>query len=309
MDYICKCCKYETNYKRNYERHLQSKKHICISTTQLNYTKNNVEYICVYCKRIFLHSNNLSKHLKYCTIKKQQEQNSNSEQKLKILAEELKLYKQENIYYKKELAHYERETEYYKMLLNSAGGMLKKSISSLSYIVNNFKNAPVIETIDTKNINANDFKNNEKLVKNIIYHNKQKILHEYLGGFIVDIYKKEDPSEQSIWSTDHTRLNYLLKELIDDDSSDWIIDKAGIKAKKYLINPLLAYIKPLLSKFIKKNAGMMKKMKTDKYEETLDNIKIASEIIEKIDNNGLADDILKYIAPYLRLNNNLLIKE
>jgi len=53
----------------------------------------------------------------------------------------------------------------------------------------------------------------------------------------------------------------------------------------------------------------MKKKDFDKYEETLDNIKLSSEIIEKIDNNVLTDDILKYISPYLHLNNNLLIKE
>jgi len=72
---------------------------------------------------------------------------------------------------------------------------------------------------------------------------------------------------------------------------------------------LLFYTKSLLSKFIKKSVNIMKKKDFDKYEETLDNIKLSSEIIEKIDNNVLTDDILKYISPYLHLNNNLLIKE
>ena len=84
------------------------------------------------------------------------------------------------------------------------------------------------------------------------------------------------------------------------------IDKTGTKAKKYLVNPLLQHLKPLLTTYIKKSANIMKKMNARKCEELMDDIRMASEIIDKIDDKVLADEISKYIAPQLHLSNNLI---
>jgi len=71
MDYRCEYCKYETNCKRNYNRHLQSTKHIYRYSIQLdNNAIDNLEYNCIYCKRCFQNSKNLGKHLKSCSNKK-----------------------------------------------------------------------------------------------------------------------------------------------------------------------------------------------------------------------------------------------
>jgi len=211
MDYTCDCCDYKTNYKRNYDRHLQSKKHICIySATQMNQNIdiiNNTNHICTYCKKSFQHAKNLGKHLKSCINKKQYDQDNEYEKTLKLLTDELKFCKQENIHYKQEIEHYkedvkhyERDNEYYKILLNNAGGMLKKSISSLSYIVNNFKNAPVIKSITINDIDNKDFKDNKKVIRQLIHNYKHKVLHEYLGNHIIDVYKKQDPNELTLIS-------------------------------------------------------------------------------------------------------------
>jgi len=84
------------------------------------------------------------------------------------------------------------------------------------------------------------------------------------------------------------------------------IDKTGVKAKKYLVTPLLQYLKPLLTTYIKKNTNLMKKINIKECEKMLDDIKIASEIIMKIDDNTLVEEVSKYIAPQLHLNNTLV---
>ena len=43
----------------------------------------------------------------------------------------------------------------------------------------------------------------------LVYNYENKNLHKYLGDFIIGHYKKDNPSEQSMWSSDVSRLTYL----------------------------------------------------------------------------------------------------
>jgi hypothetical protein len=69
-------------------------------------------------------------------------------------------------------------------------------------------------------------------------YDKEKKLIPYLGDIIIKYYKKENPKDQSIWNSDTTRLNYLIRELIDTELT-WTCDKAGLKVNEFIIIPLL----------------------------------------------------------------------
>jgi len=327
----CIGCKYITKNHSNYIRHINSKKHNkkCTidgtrktsslrrlheastkppQTSQKRVDLEELEsegsiiqgkckkksfYKCKFCEMEFSRTNNISRHLKICTAKEL----FDNEYQAQIDVLNLKITQ-----YEKEQHQYKQENEYYKSLLTNAGGILKKSVGSMAYIINNFKDAPTIKTLEISDIDDKELNNNEKLVKALVYHYNHKIMDKYLGNFIINVYKKDNPSEQSLWNTDYTRLNYLVKELLDNQSSNWYIDKKGVKTKEYIINPMLHHIKCILVDNQLKKQKMIEKLSVKKQTQLLDEMKVISEIISSIDDTVLAEDILRYIGPHFYLN-------
>ena len=50
----------------------------------------------------------------------------------------------------------------------------------------------------------------------------------------------------------HTRLNYSIKEYIDENKNKWVLDKGANKVTKIIINPLLNYFIKELKLHLKK---------------------------------------------------------
>jgi len=245
-DYGCINCNFNTKNKNDYNRHLQSKKHLNIIKNGQNNDENLTNNICTYCNKYFHQPKNLGRHLNSCIAKKQcdndedykniiakltkeletsktafvnelntakqeailykhellhyNEKISHYKEEISHYREDVQHYKEDVKHYKENVKHYERENEYYKILLNNAGGMLKKSISALSYIVNNYKDAPAIKCITFDDIDNKDFKNNKKIIELLIYNYRHKTLDEYIGNQILEIYKKQDPNELTLIS-------------------------------------------------------------------------------------------------------------
>ncbi len=121
--------------------------------------------------------------------------------------------------------------------------MIYKEISTfmyrtLNYINEHFKDAPPLEKITDfviNGIDTNDENQYDKFISNAIYHHNNKNLYTYLGDHIVSIYKKKNINEQSIHTTDTSRLNYairIIEESLDlYDTSEEEIDKYSIKEK------------------------------------------------------------------------------
>lgn len=64
--FLCEKCKYTTNIKQNYEKHLLCKKHL---STEIKH--KNDDFLCVACKKIYASKSGLWKHHKICkSIKK-----------------------------------------------------------------------------------------------------------------------------------------------------------------------------------------------------------------------------------------------
>jgi len=262
-------------------------------------------YICDYCDISYSRMSSLTRHKKICSNKKKQEKEKKLEEEIKLLNLKLEQYEKDVVHKDEETNHYKEEMNYYKQMLMEAGGLVKKSVSALTYSVKNYNDAPALKTITMQDIG--DFKGTtNKIVEDVLSAYKHKTLGSYLGGIIIHIYKKDDPSTQSIWNTDDNRLTYLIKELFNNKSSNWIVDKKGIKTKTYLIDPLLSHIKDLLISYQKNLVIPNLDVNSIEVEFILENNKKILSLVNDIDDDIVSKDILKYISSHLKFNNKCI---
>lgn len=278
----------------------------------------NKKYICDYCEQNFTQSCHLSRHSKICREKNL---------KLIELETEFEKYKQVNEFekYKKEMESeiillkeklrsvedhnktLKNENKFQKQIIESAGGMIKKSMNTMSYLLLNYNNAPQLQSlVDYSNLQ----KNNDLLIKDLIHYHRKGNLEKYIGDFIIKQYKKDDPKLQSLWSSDVERLNYFIRELIKNnpdinDTSNkvyWINDKKGIKVKKCIIDPLLDYIHNIGSIYLNEKNAQISNLDTVNATRIVTDMQNIGEINCGIKNNTVAENINKYIAPHFYLN-------
>lgn len=316
----CKLCNYQTKNKSDLTKHFKTKKHLdnaavisesSIPPIQLPYTSHTItnstnksQLQCDYCKRIFTRYDNLGRHIKTCESKSRLSEDNKLQKQIDKLNNELELAKTKAEHYK----HVEKEAEYYKQLLMEAGGLVKKSVNALTYSITNYNNAPHINEIAIDDIET--FNHPTKaIVEDILSTYKHKTLSEYLGNLILKLYKKANPLDQSIWNTDDNRLTYIIKELLNDKSSNWIVDKKGVKTMQYLIHPLLEHIKKLIIVYQKNYNIPRMNQNVVEIEVMLENSKKIVEVINGIDDGIIAKDVLKYISCHLRfVDSSLKIK-
>ena len=325
VNYECNICSFITKNKRNYIQHNNTKKHkIKVLQTTNPEKQDNYEIkshpsptqvppkshlnICRYCEHGFSRPDTLTKHMKSCLNKLQKE--NDLENQIKALNNKLKQYEKDKEasiqllntqlkQYKKENKHYMEETNYYKKMLCEAGGLVKKSVSTLSYVAKNYDSAPALQTIAIKEIDYfNDTE--KKITEDILSSYKHKTLGKYLGDFIIKAYKKNNPENQSIWNTDDSRLTYIIKELMHNNSSNWVIDKKGIKTTTYLIEPLLDHVKELLISYQTHQVIPDLHQNSVELEFILENSSLIINLVNDIDDGNIAKDVLKHISTHLK---------
>jgi hypothetical protein len=328
MDYNCETCEYSTNDSSNYMRHVKTKKHIskmvnincigeydksnevqckpkCKSNVSPNLDEksihsNDKKNICLGCGYIFKHRQSLHKHKKYHCKHIIEDKNKDIE------IEELKKQNEELL----KLANTNAETA------NITAKSNKKTVHIMTHAMNNFSDAPEIQQLGhdkSKNLLTNHAKESIHSVEDLMIHNQEnKILHKYLGNMLITHYKNtEDPSQQPVWSSDTSRLNFILKQVVGD-SSEWVNDKKGIKFNKLVVKPILNKVKDMLLEkikdLIKKNKKIYMENKEDEegddVQENMYKILYCKEIISEITKEILHSEIIKYICPYLNFETN-----
>lgn len=274
-------------------------------------------FICEYCAEVFDRSYNLYRHLTSCKNKDNAILNMEMDKLRKELEEANKLreadkreaerriseikqqVEEEKIRVAEEKKRVEEEkknAEYFKSLITGAGSLLGKSLSNIAYLSIYHKDAPKLLAMDENApINKMD---DQALVDKLVYSYNKKMLAKYIGDHIVAYYKKENPKEQSFWTSDSLRLNYLIKE-----TTKWKIDKKGVTVCDSVIRPLLSHIRSILEKHnetaheyvMNHPDNLNKNIKLNR------KVFIAMKIITLIKDDKLTDDINKYIAPRLHL--------
>lgn len=179
---------------------------------------------------------------------------------------------------------------------------MKTSMSTLSYLIKNYNNVPLLKKLEEYDAIKYDY-DDDKFIEVIIYEHKNKHLDAYIGNFIVESYKKEDPSEQSIWNSDTSRLTYLIKFILENNEIDWQVDKKGVKTNECIIVPVLDHINDCLSTYLlKPSVDFCMNSSHRELTEYKNNVNYIMEIRKSIETQTLNNNILKYIAPHFYLN-------
>lgn len=312
MNY-CKYCKYKTDDKSNFKKHCTTRRHkknkaVCKhlenSTfihasykAHMNHSEAPQErlHTCTYCQHAFKTASNLGRHVKTCIYR------INEENKIKRECELLTERVKES---EKREKLYREQIEQLQKIICEAGGTIKTSPAGL--ILKHCKNAPPMKKIDTDSLNYKEMPK-DRLTSELISAFKHKTLHEYLGKVIISIYKKDDVTIQSIFNTDSARLTYMIKELLIDNTSEWIIDKKGVKASNYMIDPLIDHIKELMHDFEIKpfNKDIMT---TDEMIRVLKDKREIINLLNEIDDGRLRDKVIKFISPYFQIEKKKIKK-
>jgi hypothetical protein len=201
------------------------------------------------------------------------------------------------------------EHEYLKTVCSMAENVISGTLSTISILTRYLKDAPALDTnADYGKLLFYDKDKNKKsddeIIKIIIMYDKEKKLVPYLGDIIIKYYKKENPKDQSIWNSDTTRLNYLIRELIDTELT-WTCDKAGLKVNEFIIIPLLKLLRNIFDNKLQKNSKLPLNELTDKYFENM----LLREMINKFDEKKFQDSINKYISPYFYFDKKKFVKK
>jgi hypothetical protein len=279
--------------------------------------QDSSEFQCENCGNSFKHKNNYYRHRKSCN-------KTNKELEYKIKFENVeKEYKMQLEYEKKEKELYKKlEQEKSEMLnnfMNNANTLLNKaqdntkitaqamqnvSMSALKYANEKFKNAPALLPLENFNINDLDFNNKEdkkQLIEILIYNSRHKSLDKLLGDHIVNNYKKKNLEEQTFHTTDCSRLNYIVRELMEN-ALIWSIDKNGIKICSSVIKPL---IKKCITPLLEYQKELLEEMGKGDYSKQAD-VELIINLIISMESGTLETEINKYIAPYFNLDKNKL---
>lgn len=273
MIYKCVQCDFETQNKKDLEKHL--KMNTCNNKESDDLSQSfEMPFTCDQCdSKISIIKNKLNKDILIIQLPFKQDESIVVSQK----ENEINILKREN-----ELLH--KQIRSVTSLLRQY--ITKNLISNLTFISNNYIDTPILNTIKSHNKMARSKKTN--ISELIISCNTDTELIKLIGDYLIKEYKK-DPQKQSIWTSDINHPSYIIRK-ISDNKNIWECDKNGAEVKKIVIEPVLKYINDKL-------ANHMEKHSTLSEDEEFDIIKRAGEIIYAISDGTLANKINKYIAP------------
>ncbi len=292
--YNCTHCNFHTNRKTDYSRHVESTKHkqkvqetndAVNDSQQVVDQEETAQFQCMHCKNLYSLQSSLSKHMKTCSQKVIDEiiqekdiatMKNNQEQKDLFISHLLKENERLN-----------KQVDTYAELLRTA--YTPPTVNNFTYINTTYPKPRAIGQLESyKPIHE---AKTMSLISVLQMYHEQGTLCQFIGNFLVNAYAKKDANDQSIWSTDISRLTYIISELQESGKIKWVIDKKGIKTKKYVINPLLQYLRDEMSKYILKYSNSTE-------DSVISKLKAITEMFVLIDKDILANEVIRYMAPY-----------
>jgi hypothetical protein len=140
--------------------------------------------------------------------------------------------------------HIDKENDYHKNLLTtSMDKQTKIATSAIKLLQQHFPNAPRLEAPKEYDSfwEETDYGEREFMFT-LSTWTANRSLHEHVGEKILKFIKKKDPSQQSAWALDPSRLNCAEME------DDWITDKKGDNLKEKIIQPFVDDLKERVRK-------------------------------------------------------------
>ncbi len=238
--YNCICCDFSTPLKSNYNRHIQTKKHLELSQNhQLLsscYPKitPNFELCCKYCNAIFKHRSGLSRHMKY-TCKKNKDEDL--KELVKLMNEKLEESVNEIKMMKKEISKRDKQiTKLSKKLqINNNCVVNQNTIQLLNYTDTDISHLTEIDYV-------NSIKRQNNCVKSItekIHYNPEKpenmnIYISNLKNDYVTVYENGRWELRKDFDNIYEHKEILLEEWIEKEQDNY--PELRDKFEKYLNN-------------------------------------------------------------------------
>ena len=305
-NFNCTDCNYITNNKRDFERHLLTRKHI----------KNTKKiYVCSKCNKTYEAKTSYYIHKKKCSTDLQPSENlEDSELKIQMISIQHELEKERlKNEYKDGLILAEKEkVKFLQNLVKNSNKTTQKAlkitdktISAIKYANQYFKNAPELTPINNFNMLDYDLSNEDDkilLLEFLLYHYRKNSVHTIFGNHIVANYKKENITEQSMHTTDSSRLNYIIRISKNEKPVQWFSDKNGVIICDVIIEKLISHYVELLKWYHKK---ILDEMNQDPGRPQPDKQKKVENILNMlmdVDNGQLVKNTNKYIAPFFNLD-------
>lgn len=359
MSFNCILCDYKTDNKANYNKHLNTQKHKD-NTLKCQFCKKNFnksEYVKKHeelCKKKPNSNDNKINDILYekekMILKMMEEMNKKDEIIIKLINKLndnkindnklidiikdkdnklIDIIKDKDdklidiIKDKDELI--KSENDYKKTLINNSGILLNNAISTtmsaINYIKKQYSNAPILELQDGSKLLEDT--NDSDFCDIILHEYDSDKLHKYIGDIIIKHYKKDKPEEQSLWNTDKTRLNYIIRTLIDK-KEEWIEDVEAKTLKQKIINPIIDMIKEKMDIYmdecnkityqlsmeynkynemakIDRNYISMRNSIESKRDVYLNKVRICSLLLQQKNLEELSLKIIKHITPDFHL--------
>jgi len=319
--HTCEICNYETDKLSNWNRHIKTTLHIENINNNVN-NINNINNICINCNKEFKSERTMYRHRTICFNDEKKEM----QHKIDLLEMELKNFKEQVQNLTTQLMKVEKQDEFHKDIIKESGKVISKSMNAITFLAGTSIKAPVLNTIADKE--ATDMLSQNEIViqktkldpkhkkthiaEHLLDHYRIETLCEYFRDIIIKAYKKEDPKEQSFWSSDVQRLVYVVKDLIDDEDK-WVYDKNGIKIRNRIINPIMLKVYDILEDYhsktfpyISKNALNISKTEFDT---KLSYCADAENLMISIKNRQLHKKLIKMLAPEFFLERKTKINE
>ncbi len=324
MRYYCEKCNYKTLNKTEFSRHKLTSKHI-MNTKKI--------YTCSICDNSFTASSSYYYHKKKCQENNNSDLPENNfslntninenELKLQLIKTkyEYEIIKKdlENEKIKKDLEiekiKRENNQEIIKMLQNTVDISNKientsikiksKTTSALKYANLNFKDTPdllPLENYNIMNYNLEYDIDKKKLVEDIILNKQKKLLPTFFGKYIISKYKKDNLNEQSIFATDISRLNYIVKIKSTNNISKWKQDKNGVYICDNLIYKLINYHKDIILWYKDVLTIELAEDPTRPNQNIQKKLGYINDLLGEIESGLLIKETNKFIAPFFNLD-------
>lgn len=320
---MCNCCKYDTMDSSNWHKHKLSKRHEKLAKISIEKVDKDANIItidrievkstlekliqCEICGKTFTRKWNLQQHIEGEKCSDTDKLTWPFRKEILNLREKYAKIRDENTELHGKISSYE------KIVLAGNGKSTVNHVSIQNYIQANFNNAPPLKAIENYNNLSKDC--TDDMIDALMYNQNHGTLPDYLGNYLINFYKKDNPSEQSIWNSDLSRLTYYVRELLTENNTVWAKDGKGHKFKEIVVSPLLKYLSKDVCNAIRKFSNEMEKIVDScegqeflgnlEYNRLNDRLESLNNIQTAIQDGSLAKDIIRYVAPQLYLNKEL----
>jgi hypothetical protein len=189
-----------------------------------------------------------------------------------------------------------------KLVQNSAD----INVNALKFLTKRITDVPVLKQKNKEIVKSleNSKTNNLPLPNYIVMKYKKNVFPIWLGEIIAKAYKGNTNELQEIFTTDTSRLKYIIGRISDvTKKAQWVEDVGGLQVMELAIKPILEMISKIILDAIKQKAIEDSRNidKMDKYDidKMMEFQTLGTKLIDDITKNKLPSAILKNIASHL----------